>query len=277
MLTSLGMRSRVASLESKYLLRFLKLSAEPNRLSNYPYGKTVNPFSLQFATSAQISISNFSLPCANALYEAKRLFHATETEWELVEIQLFSAYFTNYLQILISKVEVSYYKDGYDAFAKDPDPEILGLFAKLKYYLKRYWYIAIPIHIANCIIWFIVLYIAVQSGLDVVALLEKCHVPNYIVHRVKSVPSNAGVAVVAFLLYKIVIPLRYATTLLLIQLSFPVLRRLGIMTVKEVKYKMRLKYTNKVKKIKRRYQLKFNRAGSLGNKKRQNISGFKKS
>uniref|UniRef100_A0A915PYH0 Translocon-associated protein subunit delta n=1 Tax=Setaria digitata TaxID=48799 RepID=A0A915PYH0_9BILA len=120
------------------------------------------------------------------------------------------------------------------------------LFAKLKYYLKRYWYIAIPIHIANCAVWFIVLYVAVKSGFDVVALLEKYHVPNYVVDRVKSIPPNAGVAVVAFLLYKIATPLRYATTLLLIQLSFPVLRRLGIMTAKEVKYKMRLKYTNKL-------------------------------
>lgn len=78
-------------------------------------------------------------------------------------------------------------------------------------------------------------------------------------------------------LLQIAVPLRYATTLLLIQLSFPVLRRLGIMTAKEVKYKVRLKYTNNVKKIKRRYQLKFNRMGPLGNKKRQGTSGFKKS
>lgn len=78
-------------------------------------------------------------------------------------------------------------------------------------------------------------------------------------------------------LFQIATPLRYATTLLLIQFSFPVLRRLGIMTAKEVKYNMRLKYTNKVRKIKRRYQIKFYRMGSLGNKKRQNTSGFKKS
>ncbi|VDK61548.1 unnamed protein product [Onchocerca ochengi] len=77
-----------------------------------------------------------------------------------------------------------------------------GLFAKLKYYLKRYWYIAIPIHIANCVVWFIILYITVKSGLDIVALLKKCHVPDYVVDRVESVPPNAGVAVVAFLLYK---------------------------------------------------------------------------
>lgn len=38
----------------------------------------------------------------------------------------------------------------------------IGLFAKLKYYLKRYWYIAIPIHIASCVMWFILLYIAVK-------------------------------------------------------------------------------------------------------------------
>ncbi|VDN05726.1 unnamed protein product [Thelazia callipaeda] len=156
-----------------------------------------------------------------------------------------------------------------------------GLFARLKYYLKRYWYIAIPIHLANSAVWFLVFYMAVKSGLDVASLMEKCLVPSYVVDKVKSVPPNAGVAVVAFLMYKasylkaITSPLRYASTLLLIQFSFPIFRRLGIMTAKEVKYKMRLKYTTKVKKMRRRYQL--NRNGSFGSKKRPNNGGFRKS
>lgn len=79
MLASLGIRSRVVSLESKCLLRFLKLSAGPNRLSNYLYGETVavfNPPSLQFSTSLYISIQN-SLPNASFPREARRFFHAT--------------------------------------------------------------------------------------------------------------------------------------------------------------------------------------------------------
>ncbi|CAG9541133.1 unnamed protein product [Cercopithifilaria johnstoni] len=263
MLALLGMRSRVISLESKCLLRFLKLSAGPNRLSNYPYGKTVtvsNPSSLQFTASVHTSISN-PFPNVSELYEARRFIHVAETRHDT---------FASENDEKLKKAKEAVQKEH-----KEAKPT--GLFAKLKYYLKRYWYIAIPIHIANYVVWFIVFYVAVKSGLDVVALLEKCRIPNYVVDRVKSVPPNAGVAVVAFLLCKIAAPFRYATTLLLIQLSFPILRRFGLMTAKEVKYKMRLKYTNKVWKIKRRYQLKFNRMGSPVNKKRQSASGFKKS
>ncbi|VDN18589.1 unnamed protein product [Gongylonema pulchrum] len=169
-------------------------------------------------------------------------------------------------------------KKAEDAVKKEhKEAKPTGLFAKLKYYLKRYWYIAIPIHIVNCAVWFIVFYIVCRSGLDVVALLEKCHLPDSLINKVKSTPPNAGYAVVAFLLYKIATPLRYATTLLLIQLSFPVLRRFGILTAKEVKYRMRLKYTNKMRKMKRRYQQNLHRArgGELheDSKKRPNAGG----
>ncbi|KAM3726335.1 Translocon-associated protein subunit delta [Dirofilaria immitis] len=179
----------------------------------------------EFTTSVQLSVSN----PVNVLHEARKLFHTTKTKRDI-------SFPEN--DEKLKRVEEAIQKEHREA-------KPTGLFAKLKYYLKRYWYIAIPIHIVNCVIWFIVLYITVRSGLDVVALLKKCHVPDYVVDRVESIPSNAGVAVVAFLLYKIATPFRYATTLLLIQLSFPVFRRLGIMTAKEVKYKMRLKYTNK--------------------------------
>lgn len=37
-----------------------------------------------------------------------------------------------------------------------------GLVAKLKFYIKRYWYIAIPVHTINCSIWFVSLYFAVR-------------------------------------------------------------------------------------------------------------------
>ena len=37
-----------------------------------------------------------------------------------------------------------------------------SLFAKVKYYLRRYWYIAIPAHMANCTAWFIALYFLVK-------------------------------------------------------------------------------------------------------------------
>ena len=38
-----------------------------------------------------------------------------------------------------------------------------GLVAKLKFYIKRYWYIAIPVHSANCAVWFAILYVIVRT------------------------------------------------------------------------------------------------------------------
>ncbi|KAF7635761.1 hypothetical protein Mgra_00004853 [Meloidogyne graminicola] len=37
-----------------------------------------------------------------------------------------------------------------------------GLYNKLKYYLKRYWYIAIPVHSILCVCWFGMFYLAVH-------------------------------------------------------------------------------------------------------------------
>lgn len=37
-----------------------------------------------------------------------------------------------------------------------------GLVAKLKFYIKRYWYIAIPVHSINCTFWFVAFYLAVR-------------------------------------------------------------------------------------------------------------------
>lgn len=117
------------------------------------------------------------------------------------------------------------------------------LFAKVKYYFKRYWYIAVPAHAASCTAWFIALYLVVKSGVDVISLLEWLHMPDAIVEKVKNTPETAGVVVVSLILYKIAMPFRYMTTLLLIQATFWTLRRLGkLKTAREVEYKVRSEY-----------------------------------
>lgn len=40
-----------------------------------------------------------------------------------------------------------------------------GLFAKVKYYVKRYWYIALPVHAVSCILYFGGIYFAVKRFL----------------------------------------------------------------------------------------------------------------
>lgn len=96
---------------------------------------------------------------------------------------------------------------------KNENPK--GLFTKLKYYFKKYWYIAIPIHIVGCALWFITFYLVVRrlilfsgiitffSGVDVVAILEYLNLPDSWVNKVKNTPPSASYLVAAMLLYKV--------------------------------------------------------------------------
>ncbi|CAI4221839.1 unnamed protein product [Auanema sp. JU1783] len=134
------------------------------------------------------------------------------------------------------------------------------LFAKVKYYFKRYWYIAVPAHAVSCTAWFTAFYLAVRSGVDVISLLETLHIPTALIEKIKDTPPSAGAAVIAFLLYKIAMPLRYATTLVLIQSTFWTLRRMGkLKTAREVEYKVRTEY-----ELRKKYGRKMYRYRNLG-------------
>ncbi|KAI6187119.1 hypothetical protein M3Y98_00207700 [Aphelenchoides besseyi] len=118
-----------------------------------------------------------------------------------------------------------------------------GLVAKLKFYIKRYWYIAIPVHMANCLTWFAGLYLAVRSGIDVIGLMESLHMPDFIVEKLKNTPPSAGHLVVTFVLYKIATPVRYAGTIAGIRIAFEFLRKFGwLRTAREVEYSVRSGY-----------------------------------
>ncbi|VDN19456.1 unnamed protein product [Cylicostephanus goldi] len=113
------------------------------------------------------------------------------------------------------------------------------MFGKIKYYLKRYWYIAVPAHMASSTLWFGGCYAAAHFGVDTVGLLRFLHVPDVFIQKVENVPPSAGAIVVALILYKVATPLRYATTLVFIQATFSILRRMGkLRTVREVEYKV---------------------------------------
>ncbi|CAJ0929090.1 unnamed protein product, partial [Mesorhabditis belari] len=128
-----------------------------------------------------------------------------------------------------------------------------GLIPKVKYYLKRYWYIAIPAHMICSTMYLAGFYFAVYSGIDVVSLLQTLHLPELIIEKVKNTPPQAGALVVALILYKVATPLRYLTTLGFIQAAFVVLRRMGkLRTVREVEYKARVEYEKGVGKYGRR-------------------------
>ncbi|PIO67101.1 hydrolase, carbon-nitrogen family [Teladorsagia circumcincta] len=130
---------------------------------------------------------------------------------------------------------------------KEPDT----LFGKVKYYLKRYWYIAVPAHMVCCTAWFGGLYALVYCGVDVVALLRTLHMPAVVIEKIENVPPSAGVIVVALILYKVATPLRYMTTLALIQATFWTLRRMGkLRTAREVEYKVHANNADSKKHVK---------------------------
>lgn len=79
-----------------------------------------------------------------------------------------------------------------------------GLIAKCKFYFKRYWYIAIPVHFASSLFWFSASYVLVKSGVDVIALLQMLHIPDAVIEKVKHTPPTAGVLVIALILYKVI-------------------------------------------------------------------------
>jgi hypothetical protein len=73
------------------------------------------------------------------------------------------------------------------------------------------------VHTAVCAIWFVAIYLAVQrfsifaffyynknlSGLDVVALLQRLHLPESWVKKVRDMPKAAGSLAAALVLYKV--------------------------------------------------------------------------
>uniref|UniRef100_A0A914YG86 DUF1279 domain-containing protein n=1 Tax=Panagrolaimus superbus TaxID=310955 RepID=A0A914YG86_9BILA len=127
-----------------------------------------------------------------------------------------------------------------------------GIFAKVKFYFKRYWYIALPVHFVSSLVWFGSLFLVVRSGVDVIALLKVLHMPEVIITKVQNVPEAAGELVVALILYKITVPLHYITTLAGIQATFHILRRMGkLKSAKEVEYGIRTKYEKYSRVIRR--------------------------
>ncbi|KJH47033.1 Translocon-associated protein, delta subunit [Dictyocaulus viviparus] len=150
-------------------------------------------------------------------------------------------------------------KEKIDVMKEEKEPK--NLFGKIKYYLRRYWYIAVPAHMIGSILWFGGVYAVAKCGVNIVAFLRFVHAPMIIIEKIEEVPPSAGVFVIALLLYKLATPFRYMTTLILIQTAFWTLRRLGkLHTAREVEFKMRTHF----EKNKIRYGRKFYRYRRLG-------------
>lgn len=97
---------------------------------------------------------------------------------------------------------------------------------KFKEIVKKYWYIAVPAHIGTSTLWFGSFYGATKLGLDFVPILEKSSIPPKYIEPLKQ--GNVGNIAQAFLVYKIIAPLRYASTLAVTGTAIKYLRKRGM-------------------------------------------------
>ncbi|CAL8108904.1 unnamed protein product [Orchesella dallaii] len=124
-------------------------------------------------------------------------------------------------------------------------PQKLGLFARFKAMYKDYWYVLVPVHVVTSIGWFGVFYKVSSSGVDIAYYLRKFGVNETVIKHVTA--SSMGHIAVAWALYKIATPARYAVTLGGTHYSINVLRNMGyIKPAKELMAKGR----NKIQSLK---------------------------
>lgn len=97
---------------------------------------------------------------------------------------------------------------------------------KFKEVVKKYWYIAIPVHMGTSAGWFGTFFGATKLGLDFVPLLERTSLPEKYIQPLKQ--GNLGNVAQAIVLYKIITPVRYATTLAVTRSAIVQMRKRGL-------------------------------------------------
>ena len=90
------------------------------------------------------------------------------------------------------------------------EEEKTGVMAKFKQMSKDHWYVLVPVHFANSLIWFGSFYFMCKSGVDVEAILHKCGVSEEHLEKLKS--SDVQYFALAYACYKVATPARCAVT-----------------------------------------------------------------
>ncbi|KAI1714609.1 protein FAM [Ditylenchus destructor] len=103
-----------------------------------------------------------------------------------------------------------------------------GVLPKLNYFIKRYWIVALPVHGICSIAWASAIYSVIISGLNVIAILEFCHVPASMVTKIRNTPPSASAIVATLLIYKLVTPIRYLFSVWALQHTLRMLRKHGM-------------------------------------------------
>ncbi|XP_028166747.1 uncharacterized protein C18orf19 homolog A isoform X2 [Ostrinia furnacalis] len=101
-------------------------------------------------------------------------------------------------------------QNGSSQNPQEPEEKKTGLIQRFKQMYRDYWYVLVPVHMATSAVWFGGFYYAVRSGVDVLSLLEYLGVNETLMAPLRD--SSAGYFALAFALYKLATPLRYAVT-----------------------------------------------------------------
>lgn len=107
----------------------------------------------------------------------------------------------------------------------DDNSKKKGLFQRFKDAYKQYGTALIAVHVATSCVWFTTFYSAAHYGLDITPILEKFLEPETIE---KAQNSPLGHAALAYLMYKLATPARYAVTIGGTQLTVQQLKKMGV-------------------------------------------------
>lgn len=126
-----------------------------------------------------------------------------------------------------------------------------GLLQRFRQTYKEYGKVLVGVHIFTSCIWATSFYYVAVSGIDVISLLQWLGVSDKIVASL-SVPG-VGHAAIAYLLYKLATPVRYAVTIAGTRLAVNVLRRWGHLPPIPEKNKIRSLVKEGQQKMKEKY------------------------
>uniref|UniRef100_A0A0K0F0J3 Protein FAM210A (inferred by orthology to a human protein) n=1 Tax=Strongyloides venezuelensis TaxID=75913 RepID=A0A0K0F0J3_STRVS len=126
---------------------------------------------------------------------------------------------------------------------------------KLKYYIKRYWYVAVPVYAFVYLSFLFCFYCLVKCGVDIGGLLEKLHAPAKIVDTIKNSSPETSAFVTAILLNKLCGPIRLVAVVGGTQGSIKLLKRFNLLkTAREQELNIRKVYSTKKNNYKLRYR-----------------------
>ncbi|CAI9737414.1 Hypothetical predicted protein [Octopus vulgaris] len=137
-------------------------------------------------------------------------------------------------------------------------PKGLSIFQRFKQAYKQHGKVLIGVHLATSAVWLGSFYYLTITGFDIIPVLERLNVSETIINQFKK--SGIGNIAVAYLMYKLATPARYAVTLAGTNLAIRYFKKTGRMKPVPDEAKFKALYSDsKIYLNARRKQLKKSR------------------